>query len=72
MDPDRLRALLAEHGAVRIRAIPADGPIVLRRHDTEVVDETVLVRLADGELTIPVQSIGSVSPGGRRGSLPDG
>ncbi len=71
MDPDRLRLLLEEYGTVRIRAIPADEPIVLRRHDTEIVDETVVVRFADGELQIPVRSIGSVSPGGRQGSLPD-
>ena len=63
MDPARLRSLLETHWPVRVRIGPHGQAVWLRRHDTTITDDTVVVDTTDGDLRVPIDRIGSVAVG---------
>ena len=57
MDGARIRETLDEAGEVMIIIEEFDEPLELHLHDTDIGEETITVELADGTLTIDLDSI---------------
>ncbi len=57
MDPETLRARLDAAGELMVNVAEFDQPLELHLHDTEIGEEAVTLRLADGELEFDVDEI---------------
>lgn len=57
MDGERIQETLEEAGEVMVTVEEIEKPLELHLHDTEIGDEVITVDLADGTLTVGLDSI---------------